>query len=90
VIDWLAQTDHLGLDDDGEVYLLDLGAVDPDHAHLGGINEGAAYRRCPREYTAEWWELEDAWRAEFEGIVNAADIEAYNERTYRNQQMGAP
>ena len=87
-MEWLAQTEHLGLDDGGEVYLLDLGAVDPDHAHLGGINEGAAYRRCPREFTGEWWTLEDAWAAECADRIEAADIDAEECWTFRNQQMG--
>ena len=89
MIDWLAQTDHLGLDDDGEVYLLDLGAVDPDHAHLGGINEGAAYRRCPREYTGEWWRLEDAWAAECADRAPADELRDEVETTYRQQHLGA-
>ncbi len=87
-MDWLAKTDHLGLDDEGEVYLLDLASEDPDHVHLGGINEGRAYRKCPREFTEEWWTIEDAWQEEVENLVDQADTEAERERTYRTQQLG--
>ncbi len=86
--DWIAKTAHLGLTDEGEVYLLDLNPDDPDHRHLGGINEGRAYRKCPREFTAEWWTLEDAWVVEMDGRLDAAGLEAEARATYRNQQIG--
>ncbi len=88
-MDWLAKTDHLGLDDEGEVYLLDLASEDPDHVHLGGINEGRAYRKCPREFTEEWWTIEDAWWESCEGSVPFDECAAEAAKTYRNQQLGA-
>ncbi len=87
-MEWLAKTAHLAMTDEGEVYLLDLASEDPDHAHLGGINEGRAYRRCPREYTAEWWTLEDAWAAECEDRPPAREMEDEAESTYQRQHLG--
>ncbi len=87
--DWLAQTEHMALDDEGVVYLREGDPDEPDWRRLGGINEGRTYRKCPRELTEEWWAIEDAWWESCEGSVPFDEWIGEANAVYRKQQIGA-
>jgi hypothetical protein len=60
--DWYAETDHLALDRDGVVWILDLAGDNPEHKRLCGIGRVD----LPPEFDSEVAYLLDRWKNGFD------------------------